>query len=85
LSWKLAVTVGTMLVCFMLASFSVHVSLARLEGFNFAGGRSLSPELTALVARFVRRGAIDATQDVVRQTAQLRTMIQQFLKQVAGT
>ena len=50
MSWKLAVTVGTMLVCFMLASFSVHVSLARLEGFNFAGGRSLSPELTALVA-----------------------------------
>ena len=48
-----ALIIGLPLIVFLVTGVHLHLDLPSLQGFNFAGGASFSPELTALLVGLV--------------------------------
>jgi general L-amino acid transport system permease protein len=51
--WAIAFFVGLPICTLLVQGTSLTIMLPRLEGFNFVGGHTLSPELTALLCGLV--------------------------------
>jgi general L-amino acid transport system permease protein len=91
LPWSLGIGLVTFLTALWVAGGSLRVSLPRLQGLNFTGGWTLSPEVTALVvglaiyysafiAEIVRAGILSVPKGQVEAATALGLHARQILR-----